>query len=68
VDVRQTEVAACVTEGQPLVIEAHDVQNRGVKIVDVDGVFLNVIADVVGLSIHNARPNPTASQQENADG
>ena len=37
--VGQAEVAAAVAVGQPLVIEAHQVQDRGVQVVDVHAVL-----------------------------
>ena len=38
-DVGQAEVAAGVAEGQPLVVQAEQVQERGVQVVDVDLVL-----------------------------
>ena len=39
VDVGEAEVAAGVAVGQPLVVEAEQVQDRGVEVVDADRVF-----------------------------
>ena len=47
-DVGQAEVAAGVAEGQPLVVEAQQVQDRRLQVVDVDGVLDDVEAQVVG--------------------
>ena len=54
VNVRKTEVAAGVAEGQLLVIETHDVQDRGVEIVNVNGVLSDFVADVVGLAVDDS--------------
>ena len=51
--VGQPEVAAGVAVGQPLVVEAEQVQHRGVKIVDVNRLVDNRPADFVGLTIRH---------------
>ncbi len=48
VHIRQAEVAAGVVEGQLLVVEAQQVQDRRLEVVDVDGVLGDVEAEVVG--------------------
>jgi hypothetical protein len=50
----QTEVAALKFVGQLGVIDAQAMEDRGVKVVDVDGVFHYVIAEVVGLAMGKA--------------
>ena len=50
-DVGQAEVAALEAVGQPLVVDAEQVQDRGVQVVDVDGVLDGVVAEVVGLAV-----------------
>lgn len=37
--IRESEVTAGVAVGETLVVEAEDVQNRGVQVVDVDFAF-----------------------------
>ena len=50
-DIGQTIVSTGVTVRQSLVIEAHQMQNGGMKIVNVDDVFCNVDAVDVGFSM-----------------
>src|SRR5689334_18730515 len=52
--IRQTEVAALETVGELRVIEAEQVQQRRVQVVDVDFVFRGVEAEVVGLAEREA--------------
>ena len=55
VDVGQPEVAAGVAIGQPGVIEAQQVEDRGVEVVDVDLVVDGVVAVIVGGAVDDAR-------------
>ena len=48
VHVGQAEVAALEAVGQPGVVEAQQVQDRGVQVVDVDAIFDGVEAELVG--------------------
>ena len=48
VDVGEAEVAALEAVGQLRVIEAEEVQHRGVQVVDVDRVLDGVVAEFVG--------------------
>ena len=43
VDIRQAEVAALMTEGQFLVVDAHQVQDGGIQIMHVNGVLGDVV-------------------------
>src|SRR5690348_5911288 len=54
--VGQAEVAALETIGQLQVIQAEQVQDGGMEIVDVDLVLDGVPADLVGLAEHLAAP------------
>ena len=56
VHVGQAEVAAGVAVGQLLVVEAEQVQDRGVQVVDVDLVLDRVVAVVVGGAVDDRRP------------
>ena len=47
-DVGQAEVAALEAEGELQVVEAEQVQDRGLQVVDVDAVFDGVEAELVG--------------------
>jgi predicted amidohydrolase len=65
VDVGQAEVAAAVVVGQAGVVDAQQVQDRGVQVVDVDAVLDGVHAQLVGGAVHQAaRTPPPASSIE----
>ena len=55
-DVGQAEVAALETVGEPGVVEAEEVEDRGVEVVDVDLVLDAGEAEVVGLAEGDRRP------------
>ena len=61
-DVGETEVAAAVAIGQTLVVEAHQVENGGVQIVDVNASFDGVVAEVVGGAVDVAALDAAARQ------
>ena len=50
-DVGQTKVTCLEAVGQLFVIEAEEMQNGGVQIVDMDGIFIDTPADLVGLPV-----------------
>ncbi len=54
--VGEAEVAALEAEGELLVVEAEQVQDRGVEVVDVDAVFDGAEAELVGLADGSRRP------------
>ena len=56
-DVGQALVAAVVQERELLVVEAHQVQDRGVDVVDVGGVFDRLETGLVGCADDRARPS-----------
>ena len=59
VHVGEPEISARVAEGQRLVIEAHEMENRGVEIVDVDGILHDVDSQFVGHPVgHSAFDAP----------
>jgi|GEM_PF-6739339 hypothetical protein len=62
-DVGQTHISSGISIGQPLVIEPEQVQDRGVQVVDVHGVFDGPVAEwpwaMPGFT------SPPASQSEN---
>ena len=47
-DVGEAEVAAGVVIGEFLVVDAHEVEDGGVEVVEVDGLVFGVVAVVVG--------------------
>ena len=55
VNVGQAEVAALEAVGQPCVIDAQEMQDRGVEVVDLDRVLDDVVGEVVGLAVHACR-------------
>ena len=61
-DVGQAEVAALEAVGQLRVVEAEQVQHRGVQVVDVDLVLDDVEAELVGLAERDARLDAAAGQ------
>ena len=52
--VGQSEIAAGVAVGEAFVVEAHQVQQRGVEIVDVDSVLDGSIAEVIRAAVGQA--------------
>ena len=48
-DVGETEVATLEAVGQPSVIEAEQMEQRGVEVIHVDFVFYDVKAEIVSL-------------------
>ena len=61
VDVGQPEVASTVAESQFLVVDSHQVQDRGVEVVEVDLVFNSVIAVFVCASVDKPGTDTTSS-------
>ncbi len=61
-DVRQAEIAALEPIGQPLVIDPEAVQQRGVEIVNMDRILGDVVAEVVGLPVRDARFDAAAGR------
>ena len=59
-DVGEAEVAAGVVVGEFLVIEAEEVENGGLEIVDVDGVFGGGEAEFVGGAVDVTALHSTA--------
>ena len=62
VHVGQAEVAALEAVGQPLVVDAEQVQHRGVQVVDVDDVLDGVVAELVGRAVGDAALDAAAGQ------
>lgn len=54
-DISESIIAARVAVGQLFVIEAHEVQDCGVEVVNVDGLVLGAETDVVGGSVNDTR-------------
>ena len=62
--VGEAHVAAAVVVGEAFVVEAHQVQNRGVQIVDGLAVFDGAVAEVVGGADDGAAFDARARQPE----
>ena len=43
--------AALVAEGEPLVVDAEEVQQGGVEVMDVDGILGDGVSEFVGLAV-----------------
>ena len=55
VHIAEAELAALVTVGEALVVDAEEVEDRRLPVVDVNGVFDDVVTEVVGLAVGDAR-------------
>ncbi len=49
--VRQPKIASLETERQTRVVEPREVQNRGLKVVDADGILHDVESRIVAAAI-----------------
>src|SRR5439155_14419742 len=61
--VRQSEIAALETEGQLCVVEAEQVQNRRLQVVDMNLVLHHCEAEFVRLAVGDAVFQAAASQE-----
>jgi hypothetical protein len=62
VNIGEAEVAAGVAIGEPLVVEAEQVEDRGVEVVDMDLVFHGREAGLVGRAMNVAAADAAAGQ------
>ena len=60
-DAGEALVEALEFEGELAVVDPHEVENRGVEVVDVDGVFGDVVGEVVGFAEFDAAFDAAAS-------
>lgn len=63
VNVSQSEVTTTIPVRELFVVKAHQVKNRGVQIVDMDGFVNDFVAEVIRSPIGDA-PLHTASRQQ----
>src|SRR5688500_11094281 len=63
-DVGQAEVAAGVAVGELLVVEAQQMEDRGMQVVDAGRVFLGLEAELVGRAIDGAATDAAAGQPD----
>ena len=61
-DVGQTVAAAPVAEGESCAVEAHQVQDRRVEVLDVDAVLHDLQAVLVGFALDDAGLHAGAGQ------
>ena len=54
VDIGEAVVAPLEFVGEPLVIDAQEMKQGGLEVVNVNGVFCDVKADVIGLAVSDA--------------
>ena len=57
VHISQAEIASLMPECQLLVINAQAMQDRGIKIMDMNRILGHVIAKIIGLAINDSRLN-----------
>src|SRR5262245_48572232 len=62
--IRQPEIAALKAIRQPPMVDAQAVEQRGVEVVDVDGIADDVVAVVVGFAVAHAGPDAAAGEEE----
>src|SRR5687767_3307090 len=60
----EPEIAALEAMGQARMIEAEEVENRGVEIVDVDAIADAVEAEVVAFTVHEAAFHAAAREPQ----
>ena len=56
VHIGQAEISAGVVESQSFVVQTEQVQNGRVPIMDVDGVFDRLIAEIVSRTVAGTSP------------
>lgn len=61
-DAGETEVEAVDAVGEVFVVEAEGVEDGGLDVVDVDGIFDGVEAEFIGLSVGDAGFDPAAGE------
>ncbi len=62
VNVRQTAVNAIVAEGEPLMVDSQEVQNRGMQVVAVGFAFGSVEAELIALAVSGPGFDPRTDQ------
>lgn len=63
-DVREAKPTTLKLVKQSLVVDAHEVEHGGMEVVDVDGVFGDVVAVVIGFSVSGARLDTSTSEPD----
>ena len=60
----EPEITALGPEGQPFMIDAEAMENRGVEVVDVNAVVHEVVGEVVGLTENEPALHTTAGHPQ----
>src|SRR5687767_8517836 len=63
-DIGQAKSASLVAEGQALVVESQQVQNRRVQVANVHAVLGGMVAEVVGLAVRVAALDAAAGEPD----
>lgn len=62
VDVSEAVVASGVAEGEAGVIDAEQMQDRGVEVVNMDTVFRDSGGDFIGAAVCHSAPDSSSGQ------
>src|SRR5436190_6262707 len=62
--IRQPKISSLKTVRQLRVVDSQAVQQRGVQVVHVDGIFGDVVAIIVGLTVTDSRPDASSCQPD----
>ena len=60
----KSEIAALESVDQLFVIDAQQMQHRGVQVVDFDLVLDRVVAELIGRPVHDAAPDAAAGHPD----
>src|SRR5438132_12353941 len=60
--IRQPKIPSLETVSQPRMIDAQQVQESGIEVVDFDRVFGDLVGEVVGLAVSDAAFDAAAGQ------
>src|SRR6187401_2470667 len=63
-NVREPVAPALEKIRQPFVVHTEQMQHRGVEVMHVNAVFRDVVAELVGLAVHQTRLHATASHPD----
>ena len=66
VDIRQTKISAAVSISEFGVIESHQMQDRGVQVVDIHSIFYRIDSQFVGRAV-NVAPLGSAASEPNGE-
>ena len=67
-NIGEPEIPTGVAVGQLFMIQSHQVQDRGVKVVDMDGVLFNVVSNIIGLTVNRSCFDSSSGQPAGKSG